>query len=369
MAENRTIKYLHIWNGSNYATINSFTKLINENFPNREEHFFIVRDNKDNPKQLISQYDNVLWLPNAEKNSKDFKILCEYLTKSQFVFWHAMGWYWKTQFKLLMKPKIMKKSLWVEWGRDLYEWERTDGNPIVRAVVNRVCYLWRTKVKGVVTIFPADKNVYIKKFGTKVPVYYAEYCAATSDFTLSQKPEPTNDGKIHILVGHSAVPECNHMEVLEKLARFKNENIVIHIPLTYGNMDYGKQVAEKAKELFSEETLDIMTEHLTMESYVKFLWTVDVGIFNVNRQIALGNIARLLFMKKKVYLPKNSVLYDFYEKNDTEIYPYEMIDNCSFEEFTKKPKMTEPSKYILSGMDGDNIIKQWCGVFENACKE
>ena len=40
-----TIKHLHIWNGSNYATINSFTSLVNRRF-DREEHFFVCIDSE-----------------------------------------------------------------------------------------------------------------------------------------------------------------------------------------------------------------------------------------------------------------------------------------------------------------------------------
>ena len=66
MAEkNKKYKYIHVFNGSNYGTINSFTALINKRF-DPAEHLIIVKDKKNNPKETISCYENVIWLPGAE---------------------------------------------------------------------------------------------------------------------------------------------------------------------------------------------------------------------------------------------------------------------------------------------------------------
>ena len=39
-------------------------------------------------------------------------------------------------------------------------------------------------------------------------------------------------------------------------------------------------------------------------SYISFLGSIDIGIFNNNRQQGMGNITNLLYLGKKVYLSK-----------------------------------------------------------------
>ena len=360
----KKIKYLHLMTDSNYVTVNGFTALVNDNL-NANEHFFIVRDTKDNPRQQIDKYDNVLWLPEAQ--GKDFPVLLGYLKKAEHIYWHSMGWYWKTQLKMLLRPSIMKKSTWVEWGADLFNWRRTDGNRIVRALVNLVHKLWRCNVESVVAIFPTDEAVYREQFSKKVPVMHAIYSVYHHSLIDEQKPEQLrNDGVTHILVGHSATPLCNHIDVLDSLAKFKDEAIMIHIPLTYGETEYAERVKARALELFSPEKVHFLTENMPLWDYVHFLWDIDVGIFKVYRQIALGNICRLLYMTKKVYLPSDSILYRYFTDADTEVYDCDKIAEMTFDDFAAKPEMTEPSAYIQERMTLEKVIAQWQRVFDSA---
>ncbi len=360
--EIKKIKHLHLMTDSNYVTVNGFTTLINENF-DKEEHFFIVRDTAENPKQQISKYDNVLWLPEAQ--GKDFPVLLSYLKAAEKIYWHSMGWYWKTQLKMLLRPSIMKKSVWVEWGADLFSWRRTDGNPVVRALVNFVHKQWRCRVASVVAIFPTDEKVYREQFNKKMPVKHAIYSVYPRKMIDDQKPEQfKNDGITRILVGHSATPSCCHEPVLNSLAHFKDEPVMLYIPLTYGEAEYAEKVKEQALSLFGPEKVTFITENMPLWDYVHFLWDIDIGIFKVYRQIALGNICRLLYMTKKVYLPSGSILYDYFTDADTEVYDCDKIADMSFEEFAAKPINTEPSDYIMERMTLEKVIEQWRRVFE-----
>ena len=181
-----------------------------------------------------------------------------------------------------------------------------------------------------------------------------------------QKPEKFHDPSLtNILVGHSATPLCNHIGILESLAKFKDENIHIYIPLSYGDEAYAQQVITRATEIFGDKAIFQM-KNMPLWDYVHFLWDIDIAIFKVYRQIALGNICRLLYMTKKVYLPKGSLLYNYYEENDTEIYDCDVISQMTFEEFTAKPKMTEPSECIKERMNRGAVIDQWKNVFEKS---
>ena len=49
---------------------------------------------------------------------------------------------------------------------------------------------------------------------------------------------------INIQIGHPSTQVLNHIEVLEDLYKFRDENIRIYIPLSYGDEEYG--IVEKA---------------------------------------------------------------------------------------------------------------------------
>lgn len=355
------VKYLHIMTASNYGTVDGYVKLVNENFDNNE-HLFIIRDTKENPQHSLENFENIIWLPEAEKG--EYGRMFAYIDSADRVLWHSMGWYWTTQLKLLKKPSFMKKSTWVEWGADLFNWKRKDGNPIVRYAVNTIHRLWRKKVDSVVVIFPTDEDVYRKEFNKNQKIMLATYSVYRHTQIDEQKPEVFHDPSlVNILVGHSATPNAHHIEVLDSLAKFADENIHIYIPLSYGEDDYAQKVIDHATKLFGDK-VTFQMKNMPLWDYVHFLWDIDIAIFKVYRQIALGNICRLLYMTKKVYLPKGSLLYDYYIENDTEVYDCDIISDMTFDEFKEKPKMTEPSACIKERMNRGAVIEMWRNVFE-----
>ena len=361
------IKYLHLFNGSNYATINNFTKLINKNF-DPKEHFFVIRDTDENPKQEISRYRNVAWLAHAE--GIEYSVFLGYLNAAEHIFWHAVGWNFRTLFRVMMHPSIMKKSVWVEWGADLYNWKR-EQKGLRHRIVNRINEKWRKSVQAAVMIFPADEDVFIEQFGDSIPVLHAGYVAFPCDKTENLRPEKKQGGPLNILLGHSATVNCNHIRMLERLAAYKDEDILIHIPLSYGDANYAKQVAGKALELFPSEKIKIMKGAMPLEDYIKFLWTIDVAVFDVYRQIALGNIEQLLYMRKKVFLPKDGILGKYYANNGTEYFDIDSVGKIPFNEFAENTLSEEVPECVLKHLSEKSVIAQWKVAFAavNAIKE
>ena len=98
------------------------------------------------------------------------------------------------------------------------------------------------------------------------------------------------------------------------------ENVEIHLPLSYGNggtdhiNDYPRMVEEYAKILFPNK-VKVLKKLISKWDYDVFLSTIDIAILGAPRQNALGNIIRLLYMGKKVYLaPDNPLFYFLKEK-------------------------------------------------------
>ncbi len=96
---------------------------------------------------------------------------------------------------------------------------------------------------------------------------------------------------------------------------------------------------------------------------MKRLKTLDIFILNSTRQIALGNLFSMIAMQKKVILPANSVLYDFY-KDDIPLFSYDKIKTCSYEELTEDVDMNSARKFII---DSKNINPEdiWKDIFNS----
>ncbi len=358
----RKIKYLHIWNGSNYATINNFTILVNKNF-DPKEHFFVVRDTRENPKQEISKFPNVAWLPYAE--GIEYSVFLSYLESAEHIFWHTAGWNFRTLFRVMLHPSIMKRSFWVEWGADLYNWRREEKG-LRHSIVNKINETWRKKVRAAVMIFPADEEVFVRQFGENIPVLHAGYVAFPCEKTEKLRPLDKKEGPLNILVGHSATPNCNHIRMLEKLAAYRDEDMIIHIPLSYGDAKYAKTVEERAKELFPEEKINVIKDAMKLPEYISFLWGMDVAVFDVYRQIALGNIEQLLYMRKKVFLPQNSILGRYYSENDTEFFDTGLVGEIGFSEFAENKTGKEPPECVVRHLSEKSVLAQWKVVFAAA---
>lgn len=112
-----------------------------------------------------------------------------------------------------------------------------------------------------------------------------------------------------IIVGNSATKENHHIEVFELLARYKDKNMKVYVPLSYGNMDYKEEVIRKGRELLGDIFIPI-ENYMEKREYCRLLASMDVGIFNNDRQQAMGNIGIMLRMGKKLYLRKGTSMWE-----------------------------------------------------------
>ena len=125
----------------------------------------------------------------------------------------------------------------------------------------------------------------------------------------------------------------NHIEVLDSLKKFANEDIKIFLPLNYGDMEYADKVAEHAKALFGDKVM-CLREMMARDDYFALLERIDIAIFNTYRQIALGNIGVMVFGNVKLYMPRESVMYSYFTDNGAPICAFESLNEISFDEFS-----------------------------------
>lgn len=368
------MKIAHLISNSNSSVLETYIKFINDNF-NMENHTIYINKNNASLKVDLEEYKNI----NIIHDLKVENIL-DIVNKHNKLIIHFLNFKTSQMFKLLFNEDFFNKTYWVAWGADLYQWEKKcDGNILTKfklKIKNKISYKFKQKIKCFVGIFPPDIEFFKKEFRSDAKTFYATYVGGlyNSVYKKEYKLETIEEKKyrneyINIQIGHSSTKILNHIDVLKELSKFKDENIKIYIPLSYGDREYGDLIEKEAQSIFGKNAI-ILRDMMDKDSYFELLSTIDIAIYNTHRQIGLGNISPMLYMKKKIFIPKGTVMYDFYKSYDINICNYEEIKNMSFNEFSSSVSMENGKKYILeNAMNKEKKIEMWEQVFNYSIKE
>lgn len=254
---------------------------------------------------------------------------------------------------LFFSPLLLKKCYWVIWGNDLYYYQSTNKNKkwredefFRRPVIKNMGHL--------VTYIPGDIELARKWYGAK-----GEYheCLMYLSNTCKALDVPSNQtDTINIQIGNSADSSNNHIEVLEKLLPFKNENIKIYAPLSYGDKSHAKKVIAKGKELFGDKFI-ALTDFMPFEEYLQFLGTIDIAIFNHKRQQAMGNTITLLGLGKTVFIRSDTTQWQFFKDKNIKIY-----DSINLASLDKKEHLDNIQK-VKEYFSKETLLKQYSEIF------
>lgn len=224
---------------------------------------------------------------------------------------------------LAIQPWLLNKCYWLIWGGDLYHYNmraktpESDKYEATRAfVIKRIGHLV-TYVKG-------DYHLAQEWYSTRG---LHHKCLLYTSNIYTELAVPPKTGKtINVLVGNSAAPTNEHMEILEKLAVFKDANMVIYCPLSYGGTDlYMKKIVEKGKELFSNNFIPL-TEYMHLPMYLDLLGQIDIAVFAHRRQQAMGNTITLLGLGKKVFMRRDVAQWPLFTGVGVKVFDVDSID-------------------------------------------
>lgn len=139
---------------------------------------------------------------------------------------------------------------------------------------------------------------------------------------------------VQIWLGNSDTTPNNHLDAMEMLARFKQQDIAITCPLNYGNVAYADFISAKGEKVFGAKWRSIRNM-LPLPEYLKAQEDADVVIMNHNRSQGSGNIIAFLKMGKKLYLKKQSSIYALLKEKGMKIFDVDDLNHLSFEEFSR----------------------------------
>ena len=192
-----------------------------------------------------------------------------------------------------------------------------------KKVLNKIDYL--------ATVLPYEFDLITNKlnFSSKYIDfnYGINYYNDTIEFNLGNK----------VLIGNSATYSNNHLDLFDKI---KDSNCHFICPLNYGGYDFKKyqnRVISAGVNYFNSK-ISFIKEFLPNKEYDKILIDCNTAIMFHIRQQALANIFKLLFIGVRLYLNKNSSLFEYFKENGAIVFTIEKNINLLGVELSIKEK-------------------------------
>ncbi len=288
-----------------------YIDFVNENFI-KSEHLFLILGKGIGVK--IKPRNNVIEI---EKIYKNIKFIINQMYKSKKIIIHGL---FSPHLVILLffQPWLLRKCYWVVWGGDLYYYKKERTN-----IKSHMYEFFRKYViknmSGIITHIKGDYELAKRWYGTKGTYYYSFMYPSNlyKAYEISNIEKENN--KIYIQIGNSADPSNNHIEVLKKLEKYKDENIEIICPLSYGNIGYRDNIIREGNRIFGKKFIPLI-DFLPFDEYLELLAKTDIAIFNHRRQQAMGNISTLLGLGKKVYIRNDITTWQFCAEHGFNVY-------------------------------------------------
>ena len=316
-----------------------FIDFVQDNFESSNHRFMILE--KEKYEYGLTKSDTVEWI---DKKNKMFTLLSAMYRADKIII-HGL-WHPRVNQLLFLQPWLLKKCYHVMWGGDFYFPEKQGW--IKKQVVKRMGH-FITYIKG-------DYEL-VKEWYGAVGEYH-ECFMYPSNLYKEVDIQPKKHDTINIQIGNSADPTNNHLDILEKLEKYKDEKIKIFAPLSYGNMEYAQEIANKGKELFGDKFV-AMLDFMPFEKYLEFLGEIDIAIFAHKRQQAMGNTITLLGLGKKVYLRNDVTPFETFKDINVKVFDVENIEIDLIDEITKQQNIIRIKEYFSK----ENYMRQLKNLF------
>jgi hypothetical protein len=348
----KSVKLLHIFSSDNFTE--DLFEFLDRNHFTLDDHslFQYCRAQPfENLKGLDPLYSNSYFslVPNIKLLFRMFRseaILIHGLTSPFLLFY------------LFLFPSLCRKCSWAIWGKDLYFFHQIEKPKIHHHAYEFFRRHAIKRIPKIVTFNEGDyklaQNLYSSR-GKRLNCFMYP-----SNLFPQCLPRSAKGNQIRILIGNSADPSNNHLQLLNQLEQFKHLEIEITTPLVYGDKQHAKSVIKHGRKLFGNKFRPL-TSRIPLNEYQLLLAETDIALFGHERQQAMGNIVSLLGLGKKVYLRPTVTTYELLESLGVCLFDIDSID------ITKLDKEIAElnRKIIMDIFSEENLLLQWHDLMDN----
>ena len=344
-------KILHIFNDQKKFS-KDFFDFLQENAFHLERHSLFHYGSSGESYNKYGMYFLFSSYFSIPKHIKLLKMMFE----NDKIIVHSLASPWLLLY-LTLFPGLNRKIYWAIWGKDLYYYKLLEKKRVHHHIYEFFRRRVFKKVGNTLVYVKGDYRLAKKWYGVQGKNFDSFMYPSNLHKELEVKPKEHT--AITIQVGNSAEKSNNHLEVFERLLPFREENIQIYAPLSYGDRQYAKKVIEKGKALFGDKFTPL-TEFMPYEKYLDYLGTIDIVIFGHKRQQALGNSIILLGLGKKVYMRDDISTWEFFNDISVKVYNIEKIDLKLPDAMTRKNNRNHIKAYFSK----ERLIAQLQELFD-----
>ncbi len=237
---------------------------------------------------------------------------------------------------LFLQRCLWKRTVWVMWGGDINQMKDISNTFTLFSKL----HLWYygkiiSNLFGVSALAPEDYSIVQSLFPSCNNYVRAFYPMINDPFFTENFEHHTRSefNPLQIFLGNSAAISNRHIEALEWLSRFKDENIRIYCPLSYGgNPEYIRQVIHTGNELFGSKFISI-TDLLSRKDFVQLVNNMDILFWNHKRQQGLFGIYSFICNGRVAYVRSDSSTYSMLHDFGIQVRDTLSINNISFNDF------------------------------------
>lgn len=355
------MEHLHIVNNDKF--IESYINFVNTNYRDKDHYFlcFLTMDNHS----VSRDHRNVKF---HRKILGNIDVLIKLYSAKQ-IYLHSL-FDIKILLILFLNPWLIKKCVWIVWGGDLYS-HRDVNKGIKNKIKEKVRAFVIKRFKAVCTLVKSDYQLAKDFYNVQGSYFPAIYVGGERRLQAMSKymkeKERRKDNEIKIIIGNSSTRTNHHKEIIDLIYYYKNQNITIYCPLSYGDLAYRDEIIQYGVEKLGDKFIPIL-EFMEIEDYIKLLSNMDIGIYNNDRQQGLGNIYSLLYMGKKVYLrPGTTMWQEIKENKKLNVYSIAEVIKLNFEEFHEmnESSIISNNDIMKERYDKDNVLKIWRDIFNS----
>lgn len=337
-----------------------FIQFLDQEFADfSSKHFIIVKG--DRVRYPIGGYANAIHCKSGKVNRIfAFLRIGKYMHKADKIILH--GLFDQDIVRLLaLMPWLAKKCYWVMWGGDLYAYSRKR-KKIREHIDEFMRRLVISRIGHLVTYIKGDYQLAEKWYGATGKYHEClMYTSNTFDERIAKNAGSNlaANGTTNILVGNSADPSNNHIEALEKLLPYRNQDINIFVPLSYGDEAHARYVEDIGRRWFGEKFFPL-TEFMPFDDYIKLLGGIEIAIFNHNRQQAMGNTITLLGLGKKIFMRNDVSQWDFLRDLDIIVFDINDLNINKLDSACSSDNMYKVQKFFSK----ETLKNQLSSIFD-----
>jgi hypothetical protein len=328
-------KFIHIFWGKDTKFTPELVKAIND-----PEGHFVIEDHlfvtcHQSLFDYLSHFNNVVL------DISNDCMLNKYAPYCDCLFCHGLP---SNRELLKLKRQYKKKIIVRNWGGNKTIKNYSKGylgniSLFISNTITKIYFNLRYGSFAGMGIANIVDEIDIRKMNKRIPLCVLNYESKEVSHhwqSIISKTDKKEGKTRKIMVGHRGTRGENHFNMMKLLKKYESFDIEVVLVLSYGDSTYIEELKKKVNDLWAEkEKLCVIDKFMPIVDYYKLLNEIDIAIFDEERSSALGNIMTLLSLNKKIFLNKEGVIKEGFDKEGI---PYRLtseISEMSFEDFIK----------------------------------